>query len=204
MQNIDSQEDIFFKNSRVFQIRDYLKLEQQGFAEALGVHQSMISYIEKNKKKVSNKTKSLICKVFFVDPLFFDDREDVGMFLEGREKDALQIAEDFRSHKSNVPSKKAFGVTAGGGADLQAVVIEKLTAELELTKQLLNSKEDLVLVLKEQLNAMNSNYANLSQELAELKKMVSQDVVGKLNEITENISGERDNPNGANPVKRSG
>lgn len=90
--------------------------------------------------------------------------------------------------------------------EIQAIRIEKLTSELELTKELLKSreeffqsreeilksKEDLILILKEQLEQANTNYEKLSKEISELKELLDQN------------EGGTDDPNGIHPVKSSG
>lgn len=205
MKDSVNQGDNFFENNRVFEIRNFLKLDQIGFGNALKMRQSAISNIEKNKTKLTRKTKSEICNVFFVDPLFFEKGNDAKMFLEGKENNAWEVAENFRKQKTSSLSTDSSAFQKSDPNDIQAIVIEKLSNELELKNELLKSRDELIVILKEQLAASNSNYENLWKEISELRKLLRRDVVEKLKDIDDNISsGESDNPNDINPVKNSG
>lgn len=199
----DNQRDNFFENKRVFEIREYLKLEQKGFAEAIGTHQTSISKIEANTISLSRKIKVKICNTFHINPDFFVVETDAPMFLEGKEKEARQVAQPFLPKKS--PGRST-NTESGRLLEIQAIRIEKLTSELELTKELLKSKEeifhsreeilkskdDLILILKEQLEQANTNYEKLFKEISELKDLLNE------------RDGGTDDPNGIHPVKSSG
>lgn len=197
--------DNFFENRRFFEIRERLKLDQKGFADAIGMHQSGISKIEMNVNGISRRTKAKVCDTFYIDPLFFESGSGASMFLEGKEEEALKVAEGFLPPKSigksqeKSHSKEPLGTVDSHLLDIQAIRIEKLTAELELTKDLLRfreeilkSKEELIVVLKEQLEMATTNYEKLSKEISELKELLSRK------------EGESDDPNGLHPVKSSG
>lgn len=199
----DNQRDKYFENKRVFEIRVHLKLEQKGFAEAIGAHQTSISKIEANTISLSRKIKANICNTFYINPEFFVMDADASMFLEGKENEAREAAAPFMPKKS--PGRSTNPESARL-LEVQAIRIEKLTSELELTKELLKSreevfqskeeilksKEDLIVILKEQLEQANSNYEKLSKEISELK------------ELLDDKERETDDPNGIRPVKNSG
>lgn len=194
-----------FENNCVFEIRNYLMLDQKGFGDALGMQQSGVSVIELGKTKLTPKIKSRICNTFFIDSLYFEEGSGAGMFLEGKEGDAWTVANKFRKQKSSMVSRGRADISKDGGAELQAIVVKRLENELALKDELLKSKDDMIIVLKEQLNQMNANYENLSSEFSELKKLINQGIVNKLDEINDHVvSGRTDDPNAINPARNSG
>lgn len=212
METTDSQKDNFFANRCVFEIRNHLKLDQGEFGNAIGKNQSTISVIEANKIKVSRPIRNLIHTTFFVNLEFFEAGTESNMFLEGREPEALEKAGKFRKPERDGNNGLKSRPPQTAPADSQMIKIEKLTAELEYAKGLLESREELlesrdemIVLLKSQLSSVESRYENISKELAELRNLVDQGIAHKLNEISDKItSGENQDPNGLNPAKRSG
>ncbi|MGM1428221.1 helix-turn-helix domain-containing protein [Sphingobacterium lactis] len=180
-------------------------LDQKGFGDALGMQQSGVSIIEQGKTKLTPKTRSRICNTFFIDPLFFEEGSGADMFLEGKERDAWTVADRFRKQKSSSTPRGRAETSKSEGAEIQAIVLERLENEIALKDELLKSKDDIIVVLKEQLNQMNSNYENLYREFSELKKFVNQNIVDKLDEINDHVvSGRTGDPNAINPARNSG
>lgn len=80
----NNQVDKFFKNRCFLEIREYLNLDQKGFSQAIGIHQSGISKIEMNVNGISHKTIGQVCDTFYINPKFFIEGANEPMFLEGR------------------------------------------------------------------------------------------------------------------------
>lgn len=54
-------------NRRIYQLRNYLKLTQQEFANKIGLSHGSISDIEKGKAPITDRTILLICNIFNVN-----------------------------------------------------------------------------------------------------------------------------------------
>lgn len=210
MKETDKEEVNFFENRRIFDVRSHLKLGQDAFGKAISMTQSGISALELYKNGVTRKIKTRLKEVFFVDPLYFEEGSGAAMFLGGKEREALAVAEKLRKKRSGTAEE--IGEEVRQSSELQSIRIERLSTELEMTKDLLESREELlksrdemILLLKSQLAGMDSKYENLSRELSELRKVVDQGIIDRLEVIKGKIySGESPDPNGLNPAKSSG
>ena len=106
---------------RVKEIRKYYHLTQVEFASKLGISGSAINMMEKGKIEASNSTKTAICNVFAVNPLYLSGESDLMIVPPDEDEEIID-----RAMKKGDPVLKALLmglVKQPGGWDALADVI---------------------------------------------------------------------------------